>query len=81
MLGDLLHDTTGSSGAASCASTTAAWLGRLRWGLIVVVLTDNSSGRCECGGGEDTGEELEHKSPYILVHTSMRMHISMHISM
>jgi hypothetical protein len=41
----------------------------------VVVLAD------ECGGGEDTGEELEHKSPYILVHVSMRMHISMHISM
>ncbi|KAH8624150.1 hypothetical protein IG631_20889 [Alternaria alternata] len=34
MLGDLLHDTGGSSGAASCASTTLAWLGRLKWGLI-----------------------------------------------
>lgn len=64
MLGDALHFTGGSSGAASCASTTAAWLGRLKVGLMVGSIdqlfqqpTKNGS----CGGGVDTGENLEYR--------------------
>jgi hypothetical protein len=64
MFADLVHDTLGSSGAASCASTTAALLGRLKWDVIAIADGVDRlfqwPTRMQCGGGVNTGEELEH---------------------
>jgi hypothetical protein len=71
MLGDLVHDTGGSSGAASCASTTLSWLGRLKWGLIAGSIdrlcqrpTTNARGRWSGNWGRNGAQRW---SPYMLV--------------
>lgn len=74
MLGDALHDTGGSSGAASCASTTLVWLGRLKWGPIAATADDGCWARWSVFWGR-TGEQGAHVRPYMLVDLSMRVHI------
>lgn len=81
MFGDLDHDTGGSSGAASCASTTLAWLGRLKrfiaGGISIVRWFQRPTTKARrrwSGYWGRTGEQGEGLSPYMPDHVSMRVH-------